>query len=131
MRSTTLPPTTDAALGPSRAPAVLPLQLKVFGVLSFILFPTCLPSSSDRCLLLLKVGCESMIRVPGLCPGGDSRETEPVALLRSDVEESTRDPTACGQQLPVFPSPAAVCVGVCVWIFICVPCTRECMNWRE
>lgn len=42
MRSTTLPPTTDAALGPSRAPAVLPLQLKVFGVLSFILFPTLL-----------------------------------------------------------------------------------------
>lgn len=35
------PATTDAALGP-RSPTVLPLQLKVFGVLSFILFPTLL-----------------------------------------------------------------------------------------
>lgn len=35
------PATTDAALGP-RSLTVLPLQLKVFGVLSFILFPTLL-----------------------------------------------------------------------------------------
>lgn len=71
-----------------------------------------------------------MIRVPGLCEGGDRREgIEPVALLGSDLDESTRDPEANDLQSP--PALEAVCVGVCVWIFICVPCTRECMNWRE
>lgn len=124
------PTTTEAALGPWSL-AVLPLQLKAFGVLSFILFPLCLPASSDRCLLLLKVGCKSMIRVPGLCTGGDQRERLSQLLTCGAIRMS---PPATQLRVANFqssPALEAVCVGVCVWIFICVPCTRECMNWRE
>lgn len=99
MRSTIPPPSTlDAALGPLASCSDRQLQLKMFGVLSFIRFPTCLPSSSDRCLLLLKVGCNSMFLgflVSVKLETGEG--IEPVALLLSDLDESTRGPSACGQ----------------------------------
>lgn len=73
-----------------------------------------------------------MIRVPGLCKGGDqkkgwSRLLSYGAIWMSPPETQLR----VANNFRSSPALEAVCVGVCVWIFICVPCTRECMNWRE
>lgn len=114
-----LPATTDAALGP-RAPAVLPLQLSVrcseLHPVSHFAYPH--PQTDASCFyksdVSLWLGFLVSVQV-------ETRERdEPVALLWSDLEESTRDPTACGQQLPVFPSPwGSVCGCVRVDIYMC------------
>lgn len=126
-----LPATTDAALGP-RAPAVLPLQLSVrcseLHPVSHFAYPH--PQTDASCFYKLDVslwlGFLVSVQV-------ETREREMSQLLscgaiwRSPPETQLR----VANNFQSSPALEAVCVGVCVWIFICVPCTRECMNWRE
>lgn len=39
-------------------------------------------------------------------------------------------PDMCGHNF-CLPQPLRQCVWMCVWIFMYVPCTHECMTWRK
>lgn len=56
-----------------------------------------------------------------VCVRGSGREVmAPVALVRSSLDEATRGQLRVANTF-VFPSPEAVRVDVCVWIFIYAP----------
>lgn len=132
-RAPSLPSARNAALGPLASCSERQLQLKVFGVLSFILFPTLLTLILRQMPLAFKSQmrpCDLGFLVSAKV---ETREKELSQLLSlwavwmSPPEAQWR----VANNFQSSPAVEAVCVDVCVWIFIYVPCTRECMNWRK
>lgn len=127
------PSARNAALGPLASCSERQLQLKVFGVLSFILFPTLLTLILRQMPLAFKSQMRPCVLGFLVSAKVETREKELSQLLSlwavwmSPPEAQWR----VANNFQSSPAVEAVCVDVCVWIFIYVPCTRECMNWRK